>query len=56
MLKNEYWALYNCSVLWRVERTKRALREVAEEATGEPWSKCKKYFRIIKVTVNPVDQ
>jgi len=52
---NEYWALYNGSVLWRVEKTQRGCKEVAEDATGEVWKECKKYFKVIKVTVKPVD-
>lgn len=51
MKANEYWGLYNCSVLWGVEKTQRKLREIAVDATGEPWSKCKAYFDIKKVTI-----
>ena len=54
MKSNEYWALYNCSNLWEVNKTQRACKEAAEKATGEPWSKCKSYFKIVKVTIEPV--
>lgn len=54
MKSNEYWGLYNCTNLWVVEKTQRACKEEAEQATGEPWSKCKEYFKIVKVTVDPV--
>lgn len=54
MKSNEYWGLYNGATLWVVEKTQRACREEAEQATAEPWSKCKAYFKIVKVTVEPV--
>jgi hypothetical protein len=54
MKSNEYWGLYNASNLWGVAKTQRELKETAIEATGEPWSKCKKYFRIVRVRVEPI--
>jgi len=54
MKNNEYWGLYNYANLWAVEKTQRACKEKAEKDTGKPWSKCKEYFKIVKVTVEPV--
>ena len=51
MKKDEYWALYNCSNLWGVDKTQKALKREAEQGTGEPWDICKKYFKIVKVRI-----
>jgi len=55
-MKKQYWALYNASTLWTVERTQQECKKIAIQAAGEEWAKCKKYFDIIKVTVKPVDK
>jgi len=54
MKDNEYWALYNTDMLAELEKTHIACKKKAEAASGEPWSVCKDYFKIIKVAVVPV--
>ena len=56
MKKDEYWALYNCSNLWGVDKTQKALKREAEQGTGEPWDICKKYFKIVKVRIEPLNK
>ena len=51
MKSNEYWALYNCSTLWCVEKTQAACKEYAAKATGRSWKEGKVIFDIVKVTV-----
>lgn len=48
------WALYNCSTLWCIGRTKTECIQEAEVLTGEQWSKCNKYMQILPVIVSPV--
>ena len=55
MKSNEFWGLYNLSILCAVEKTQKRCKEYAEQVTGEPWAKCKRYFHLVKVTVEPVD-
>tara|TARA_R110002012_G_C11405878_1_gene586368 strand:- start:18 stop:188 length:171 start_codon:yes stop_codon:yes gene_type:complete len=54
MKNNEYWALYNDSHLWTVSKVQGVLKKEAEEATGEPWAKSKKYFKIVMVSIEPI--
>ncbi len=54
MKSNEYWALYNGNILWYVEKTKTACRVRAEDDMGEPWLKCRKWFRIVKVRIEEI--
>jgi hypothetical protein len=47
------WALYNWGNPWGVHRTRREAIEEATRALSEPWSKCRKSFRVAKVSVRP---
>jgi len=54
MKSNEYWALYNCSVLWHVAKTRKECKISAEDLTGEKWKDVKdclvfKKIRIIEI-------
>lgn len=48
------WLASNFGIPVSVERTRRGAIEYAQNITGEPWSRCKKYFAVCKVKVTPL--
>ncbi len=49
------WAVYQWGRLWSVERTRREAIKEALYSSGESWKKTQAYFRVVKVTVTPVN-
>jgi len=54
MKKNQFWALYNVDNFWFAAKTQKECKAEAENVTGEPWAKCKEYFKILKVEINQI--
>ena len=48
------WGLFNWGLPRGVYRTRRTAIEAAQNKSGEPWRKCRKYFMVRKVKVTPV--
>ena len=47
----EMWGLYNFNTLVDVTRLRKVAVRMAENNSGEPWKKCKKYYQVRKVNV-----
>jgi hypothetical protein len=48
------WGLYNWGHLWDVGYRQKDLRTIAEQASGQPWKKCRAYYEIHRVEVRQV--
>jgi hypothetical protein len=48
------WGLYNWGNPLGVCTSRREAIRLAQEMSGEPWSKCREYFRAVKVEVKPL--
>lgn len=47
------WGLYNYGILLSVHFKRAQAIAQAEEVTLRPWSKCRKYCQVKRVTVTP---